>query len=382
MTLSQKAELPLILGGLIAVACGGAPQEGPGGPGGGMPPSAVEIVTLAPKPIEQTTEFVATLKSRGSSSIMPQVEGFITRIAVRSGDRVAAGTTLFEVDSAPQQAVLGAQQSMRAARAAEVEYARDQAARARKLFEAGAASERDAQEAETAFRTAEAQLKAAEEQVSQQRAQLGYYKVTAPTAGIVGDIPVRPGDRVTSSTMLTSVDQNDALEIYVSVPVSQAEGLRTGLPIRIIDDTGQIAATNKVTFVSPSVDDATQTVLAKATVVEGRGKFRADQFVRVRILWRSDPGLTVPVTAVNRVNGQYFAFVAEKADAGLVAKQRAVQLGDIIGNDYVVREGLKAGEQLIIAGLQKIGDGAPVSAAPPTPAAPGPEATPEPTKGS
>ena len=141
-------------------------------------------------------------------------------------------------------------------------------------------------------------------------------------------------------------------------------------------------ATNKVSFVSPNVDDATQTVLAKAAVVEGRGKFRADQFVRVRIVWRSEPGLTVPVTAVNRVNGQYFAFVAEKADAGLVAKQRAVQLGDIIGNDYIVREGLKAGEQLIVAGLQKIGDGAPVSAAPAAPAAPEAQATPEPTKGS
>ncbi len=75
-----------------------------------------------------------------------------------------------------------------------------------------------------------------------------------------------------------------------------------------------------------------------------------------------------------RVNGQYFAFVAEKTDQGLVAKQRAVQLGDIIGNDYVVRSGLKDGEQLIVAGLQKIGDGAPVSPAAPAPA-------PEPSKG-
>ncbi len=399
MTLSQKADaskhdagerktrraratkLALILGGLAVVACGGAPAGGPGGPGGGMPPSAVEIVTLTEKPIEQTTEFVATLKSRRSSTIQPQVEGFITRIPVRSGDRVAAGATLFEVDSGPQQAVLASQQSMRAARAAEVEYARQQAARTRKLFEAGASSERDAQEADTALRTAEAQLKAAEEQVGQQRAQLGYYRVSAPAAGVVGDIPVRVGDRVTSSTVLTTVDQNDALEIYVSVPVSQATGLKVGLPIRIMDDAGQVVATNKLSFVSPNVDDATQTVLAKAAVVEGRGTFRADQFVRVRILWRSDPGLTVPVTAVNRVNGQYFAFVAEKADAGLVAKQRAVQLGDIIGNDYVVREGLMAGEQLIIAGLQKIGDGAPVSVAPPAPA-PAATAVPEPTKGS
>jgi RND family efflux transporter MFP subunit len=324
--------------------------------------------------VEQTTEFVASLKSRRSSTIQPQVEGFVTRIAVRSGDRVAQGATLFEVDSAPQQAVLASQQSMRAMRAAEVDYARQQAQRTRKLFEAGAASQRDAEEADTALRTSEAQLKAADEQVTQQRAELGYYKVTAPASGVVGDVPVRVGERITQSTMLTTIDENDALEIYVSVPVSQAPELRVGLPVRIMDN-GKVIATNKITFVSPNVDDATQTILAKATLVEGRGGFRADQFIRVQVVWRSEPGLTVPVTAVTRVNGQYFAFVTEKTDKGLVAKQRAVQLGEIIGNDYVVREGLKAGEQLITGGLQKIGDGAPVSLA-------APAAAPEPTKGS
>lgn len=392
MTLSQRAaaspdvagkaqprrivagRLPLVFGSLVLTACGAAPPGGPGGPGGGMPPMAVEIMSLAPKPVEQTTEFVATLKSRRSSTIQPQVEGFVTRIAVRSGDRVAQGAVLFEVDSAPQQAVLASQQSMRAMRAAEVEYARQQAARTRKLFEAGAASQRDAEEADTALRTGEAQLKASEDQVSQQRAELGYYRVTAPASGVVGDIPVRVGDRVTKSTMLTTVDENDALEVYVSVPVSQAAELRVGLPVRIMED-GKVIATNRITFVSPNVDDATQTILAKATLVEGRGKFRADQFIRVRIVWSSEPGLTVPVTSVMRVNGQYFAFVAEKTDQGLVAKQHPVQLGDIIGNDYVVREGLKAGEQLIVSGLQKIGDGAPVSPAAPAPA-------PEPTKGN
>ena len=354
--------------GLCLTACAVAPQGGAGGPGGGMPPSAVEILNLAPKPVEQTTEFVATLKSRRSSTIEPQVEGFITRIAVHSGERVGRGATLFEVDSAPQQAVLASQRSIRTMRAAEVDYALQQAKRTRKLFEAGASSQRDAEEADTALRTAEAQLETADEQVSQQRAELGYYKVTAPAAGAVGDIPVRVGDRVTRSTMLTTLDDNDALEVYLSVPVVQAADLKIGLSARIVDEGGHILATNRISFVSPRVDGATQTVLAKATLLEGRGKFRADQFIRVRIVWRSEPGLTVPVTAVTRVNGQYFAFVAERTDKGLFAKQRAVTLGDIIGNDYVVRDGLKAGEQLIVAGLQKIGDGAPVSVATPAPA--------------
>jgi RND family efflux transporter MFP subunit len=290
---------------------------------------------------------------------------------VRSGERVAAGATLFEIDSAPQQAVVAAQQSMRALRQAEFENARRQAERTRRLFAAGAASQREAEDADTALQAAEAQLKAADEQVRQQAAQLGYYKVTAPSSGVVGDIPVRPGDRVTTSSVLTTLDQNDALEIYLSVPVAQAPKLKVGLRVRIVDG-GTVLATNRVTFVSSSVDDGTQTVLAKAALVDGRGRFRPDQFVRAVLVWSNEPGLTIPITAVNRVNGQYFAWVAEKDGKGdLMAKQRAIQVGDLVGNDYIVQGGLKAGERLIVSGLQKLfADNSPVTEAPPDGAAP------------
>jgi multidrug efflux pump subunit AcrA (membrane-fusion protein) len=82
--------------------------------------------------------------------------------------------------------------------------------------------------------------------------------------------------------------------------------------------------------------------------------------VKVKVVWRSQPGLTVPVTAVLRISGQYFCFVAEPGPNGLVARQRPLQVGEVIGNDYLVTGGLKAGEQLIVSGIQKIGDGAPV----------------------
>jgi RND family efflux transporter MFP subunit len=371
MTLSYNRPV-WILAGLLLTACGSGQKGGPGEGGGGMPPMPVELKILEPKPVEQTTEFVASVKSRRSTTIQPQVEGFVTKIVVRSGERVAPGAAMFEIDSAPQQAALASQQSVRAMREAEVAYARQQAARTRKLFEAGAASQRDAEEADTALRTAEAQLKASDEQVVQQRAQLGYYQVTAPTVGLVGDIPVHVGDRVTQSTTLTTIDENDALEVYVNVPVSRAPDLRVGLPLRILEN-GKVLATNHITFVSPSVDMGTQTVLAKASLLEGRGRFRADQFVRAVIVWSADPGLTIPITAVSRVNGQYFAWVAEgDGKGGLLATQRAIQVGELIGNDYAVLSGLKAGEKLIVSGLQKIfADKSPVMAAPPEGAAPG-----------
>ncbi len=349
---------------------GGAPEGGQAGgpPGGGMPPMPVEVITLANKPVEQTSEFVASLKSRRSSTIQPQAEGHLTRIAVRSGERVSRGALLFEIDSAPEQAALASLQSMRPMREAELAFAQQQVQRNKALHEAGAISQREVEQFETSVRTTEAQLKALDDQIKQQRSMLSYYRVTAPSAGVVGDIQVRVGDRVTKSTVLTTVDENDVLELYINVPVQQAPGLRLGLPVRLMDDRGQIIATNTISFVSPNVDE-TQTVLAKAPLIEGRGQFRADQFVRARVVWSEAPGLTVPVTAVVRINGQFFAFVAEKGGPGLVARQKPVQLGEIIGNDYIVQSGLAPGEQLIVSGLQKIRDGAPVQPAPAAPAA-------------
>jgi RND family efflux transporter MFP subunit len=320
----------------------------------------VEVSTLADKPVEQTSEFIATLKSRRSTTIQPQVEGFLTRILVRSGDRVARGAVLFEVDSAPQQAALASLESMRAMRDAELTYAREEADRSRRLFEAGAISERERDQAVTAVRTSEAQVKAVEEQIRQQRSELSYYKVTAPTAGVVGDVPVRVGDRVTKSTELTTVDENDVLELYVSVPVQQAPRLRTGLPVRILDDSGQVVAEHPISFVAPSVDDATQTVLAKAMLTGGRGRFRADQFVRAQVVWSTAPGLTIPMTAVVRINGTYFVYLVDDQAGTTVARQRAVQLGEVVGNDYVLIGGVKPGERLITGGIQRIGDGSPV----------------------
>ena len=335
-----------------------------------MPPMPVEIVTLTAKPVEQTSEFVASLKSRRSATIQPQVEGFITRVAVRSGQSVSAGALLFEIDSAPEQAALASLQSMRPLRESDVEFARQQVERNKTLLNAGAISQREVEQFEAQLRAAEAQLKTLDEQIRQQRSQLNYYRVTSPIAGTVGDVPVNVGDRVTRSTELTTINENDVLEVYINVPVQQAPGLKVGLPVRLVDDRGEVLATNHITFVSPTVDMATQSVLAKAQLVEGRGQFRADQFVRARVIWSTAPGLTIPVTAVTRINAQFFAFVAEKNGQGLQAKQKPVQLGEIIGNDYVVTSGLQPGEQLIVSGLQKIRDGAPVMPAPPAGAAP------------
>lgn len=356
---------PVIFLLFAAMSCGGggAPAGAAGVPGG-MPAMAVDIVTLEAKPVEQTSEFVGTVKSRRSTDIQPQVEGFITRIVARPGQRVAAGALLMEIDSRVPQAQLSGLESVRAQREIDVTYARQEAERAAKLLKAGAASQMEADRAANDLKAAEAQLRTVQEQVRTARTDLGYYHVTAPTSGVVGDIPVREGDRVTKATILTSIDANVGLEVYLNVPVQEAPKLRLGMPVRIVDDTGATIAEEKINFISPSVDERTQTVLVK-TPVSVPGALRTDQYVRSYVIWSTAPGLTVPVTSVTRINGQWFAFVAEPGDGGkgLVAKQRSLELGPVIGNNYTVVAGLKPGEKLIAGGIQKIRDGAPVTAA-------------------
>jgi RND family efflux transporter MFP subunit len=348
-------------------------QPGAGGPPGGMPPTGVEVVTLESKPVEEVTEYIGTVKSRRSVTIQPQVEGFLTRIAVRSGDRVRPGAVLMEIDSGRQQAAVGTLEAQRAARVSDLEYWKLQTARLRTLLDAGAVSQQEYDQAASTVRSSEAQLSAIDQQIREQQVELGYHRVVALEGGVVGDIPVRVGDRVTTATVLTTVDDNQGLEVYIQVPVQQAPALVVGLPVRIVDDRGQEIVATEISFVAPSVDPQTQTVLAKAALRQP-GSFRTDQFVRARVIWRSAPGLTIPVVAVSRINGRYFAFVAEAGDGGAtVARQKPIEVGALTGNDYVVTKGLSAGERLIVSGIQKIGDGAPVTA---TPAGSAPAAAP------
>ena len=330
-----------------------------------MPPTPVALQPAAMSPVDDTTEYVASLKSLRSTTIQPQIDGQITQILVKSGDRVAQGAPLIQIDPRRQQAAVSSQEAELAAREAAVAFARQQAQRTRELYTAGAISKQEQEQAATALQTAEANLKALQAQVQQQVVQLRYYTVTAPTAGVIGDVPVRVGNQVTPQTVLTTVDENTTLEIYVNVPVERAPELKTGLPIQILSSDGseQIAA-SAVNFISPHVDDQTQSVLVKGPVRNPDGKLRALQYVRARIVWATRQGLVVPVTAVVRINGQFFAFVAENAGGKLAAKQRSIKVGPIVGQNYVVLEGIKAGERVVTSGAQKLADGAPIAEAP------------------
>jgi RND family efflux transporter MFP subunit len=346
---------------VVLLAAAGCSRQDPAAAGqAAFPPTDVKTVTLEPKPIPDSSEFVATIRSFRSTTIQPQVEGIVRQILVTAGDRVRAGQPLVQIDPDRQRATVTTIESQRAAREADLAYATQQLNRMQRLLKAGAVSQAELEQAEAASKNAEAQLAAVQSQVRETQVELQYYRVAAPTTGIIGDIPIRVGDRVTPATLITTIDQPQDLEAYVNVPLERSMSLRTGLPLELLDTTGTVLATNPITFVAPRADDATQSVLAKATLRQAPPGLRVMQYVRARIIWNREPALAVPVVAVSRMAGQQFIFVAEPAQGGFVARQKPVNLGNIVGDDYVVRSGVTAGERVIVTNVQKIGDGAPV----------------------
>jgi len=341
----------------LTVACNGptkkAEAEGPAG-------TPVKIALAQSVPIEDTSEYVATLKSRESAVIMPQVEGQIVKIYVHSGNPVSPNTPLILIDPAKQQATVKTQVDSKNAQQANLRWAQQQYDRAAGLYAAGVMSKQDLDQARSARDAARAQLNALGAQVQEQEVQLRYYTVTAKTSGIVGDIPVRVGDRVTNTTMLTTVDKPGSLEAYVYVPVEQAARLKLGMPVRIIDSEGNVIADSQISFVSPQVDGTTQTVLMKARIANNNDRLRNAQFIRARVVWGTHLGPVVPVLAVTRIGGQYFAFVVEEEKGKTVARQTLLQLGETAGNNYVVLGGIKPGDKVVVSGTQFLVDGAPV----------------------
>jgi RND family efflux transporter MFP subunit len=326
----------------------GAPQAMP-----------VQVKIAEAQTVPETTEYLSILKSRHSANINPQVEGYITKIYVKSGDRVAAGTPLIQIDPLKQQAAVSSQEAAKAAQEATVRYAEIQLDRERKLFAAGVVPKQDVDNAQTAYDAAVAQLKALTEQVNQQQAELRYYRVTAPMSGVVGDIPVHTGERVGVTTLLTTVDEPGPLEAYIYVPADRARNLKLGLVVHLTDDAGNKVVDTRITFLSPQVDTETQTVLAKAMLENPRG-LRVAQQLRAQVVWSTHEGTVIPILAVTRISGQFFAFLAVKDGNGTVARQRLLKVGDTLGNDYVVLDGIKPGDHIVTSGLQFLQDGMPV----------------------
>ncbi|MGK7956114.1 MAG: efflux RND transporter periplasmic adaptor subunit, partial [Crocosphaera sp.] len=149
-------------------------------------------------------------------------------------------------------------------------------------------------------------------------------------------------------------------------PLEDAPRLQVGLPVEIINYQDQAVTRGNISFISPNVTADSQLVLAKATFDRNNKALLNRQFIQARIIWQQRQGVLVPTTAVSRLGGQTFVFVAqansskEEGATPLIAEQRQVELGEIQGNNYQVISGLKPGEKIVTAGILRLRDGAPI----------------------
>jgi RND family efflux transporter MFP subunit len=365
----RKIALKRILGigcfvllGLAATGCDKKPPAQAAGDMQGMPVQTM-AVTLVPVP--QSSEYVATIKSRRSATLLPQVSGNLTKILVHSGDHVKARQVLMEIDPRLQLATVASARATERQKKAIYDYNAIEVERQRKLFEAGVTSRDAYDQAQQSFGNTKADYESAVELRKTQEEQLAYYTIRAPFEGVVGDIPVHLGDFASPlnspATVLTTIDENKDLEAYIYVPTERAGQVRLGLDVELTDNSGKVLDKTRIDFLSPQVDSTLQSILVKAPIHAAPEVLRNAQMIKARVIWSTTPMAVVPVLAVTRLGGQSFVFVARKQGALTQAIQTAVTLGDTVGNNYSISSGLNAGDKVIVSSTQFLVNGMPVT---------------------
>ncbi|MBX9256963.1 efflux RND transporter periplasmic adaptor subunit [Desmonostoc muscorum CCALA 125] len=362
----------------------------------------VKISTVQSGIIEESSDFIATLESERSVNLKPAIQGQVTQIFVKPGDLVAQGAAIIQVDSRRQQAgvnginavpqafliqlenaraTLKSLEAERPSYVANVQLSEQEYKKYFSLAQQGAVSRQASSQYANRLAAAKTSLNAIDSKIQAQRAtileaekslqqtnvnpkqqQLQYDKITAPFGGTVGEISVKAGDLVNTSTPLVTLMQNRPLEVKISVPPQRKSLLREGMPVEIMNTQGQKLGRTRVFFIAPNTSNETQGILIKALFNNSNGQVRANQLARARVIWNERPGILIPTAAVTRVGGQTFVYVVEteKSPQGVsqqVARQKRVKLGQIRGNNYQVIEGLQPEDKIIISGLLNLTDG-------------------------
>ncbi len=373
----------------LASACGGKAAGPPA-------PQPVATVTMRPQPTSLTQEYPAQLEASNTVEIRPQVAGILLRQAALEGAPVKRGQMLFEIDPQPYIAALAqAQAGLAQAHAALAQAERD-LARARPLTEQDAISQRELDATIAAHESAQSQVKAGEAAVKTAELNLGYTQVRSPIDGVMSRALVRIGGVVTAyTTLLTTVYQTDPM--YANFSVGEQRLLQVqrelGRPLDqhnpsqrqfriLLADGSEYELPGSMNFVDAAVDLRTDTLAIRLTVPNPKQFLHAGQYIRVVVATRERPNaLLLPQRAVQVLQDKNFVWIVDHAGT---AQQRDVKMGQQQGNDWIVEEGLKPGDVVVVDGTQKLKPGTPVRAQPlaaPTPASaagptPGPQAAP------
>ena len=364
------------------VACG---QQSPGGApagGGAPPPAEVGVVTVAPSEVGLATELPGRLEASRVAQVRARAAGILQKRLFKEGSDVKAGQPLFAIDSAPYQASASSANAQLARAQANLTQATALAERYKPLMEANAISKQDYINATAAQGTAQADVAAAKAAVQTAQINLGYASVTSPISGRIGRALVTEGALVGQgeATQLAVVQQinpmyvnftqstTDVLKLRKAVESGQFKRAGAGgASVRIVlEDGSDYGSPGKLLFSDLTVDPTSGQITLRAEVPNAAGLLLPGMYVRVRLEQaQAEAGIVVPQQAVTRgTNGDSVMVVG--AD-GKVAP-RPVKIGASVDGQWVVLDGLKTGEQVMVDGFQKLRGNAPVKAVPWKPA--------------
>ena len=389
----------LLIPAIFASSC----SRGADAQGGQFPPPLVEVGKATSDLVREESQYIARFESRKSVTLSPRVGGIIRSISTASGDAVRGGQVLIQIEASQQEAAvrsaaagtesrthvvdqaraqLAAFEAEKIARESNLKLAKIQLERTRSLQRDGVVSRQELDIAENNYDAAVSSLGAINGQIasqkatiaqtqndakqasavlSEQQAQLRYFGVFAPFAGVVGDIPVKVGDYVSPTTQLMTITVNQPLEAYIFAPVEKSSKLRIGMPVDLIAPDGREMGQSRVFFVAPKAEGDDQTILIKAEYANEDGRIRVGESGQARIVWSQDSGLWIPASAVTQLAGQNFVFLAKQENGKWSAHQVPVKLGEPTNSKYPVIEGITAQDDVVITGTQNLFDNMPIT---------------------
>ena len=356
----------------LLAACGPqAAEPGPasGAKGGGPPPPEVGVVTVAPQPVGITAELPGRLEAARTAQVRARAAGIVHRRLFREGSDVKAGQALFEIDAAPYRAALQSAQAQQARAQANLTQASAQAERYKPLLEANAISKQDYVNAVAAQKQAEADVSAGRAAVQTAQINLGYASVTAPISGRIGRALVTEGALVGQgeATPLAMIQQINPMLVNFTQSTTEVLRLRKGLAsgqlkraaggdaasVRIVlEDGSEYAQAGKLLFSDLTVDTTSGQITLRAEVPNPDGILLPGMYVRVRFEEaQANSAIVLPQQAVMR---------SSQGDSVMVVgpdnkvSPRPVRVGPAQGGQWIVLDGLKPGETVMVDGFQKL----------------------------
>lgn len=362
---------------LALVGCGqSTPAAGP--PGGGMPPAEVGVVTVTPGDLGLVSELPGRLEASRVAQVRARAAGILQKRLFREGSDVKAGQPLFQIDAAPYQATFDSAQATQAKAEANLLQASALAERYKPLADAKAISQQEYVAAQAAHKQAQADVAVAKAAVQTARINLDYAHVSSPINGRIGRALVTEGALVGQgeATQLAVVQQIDPIYVNFTQSANDAMKLRRALEagqlkragaeaasVRLLlEDGTEYARPGKLLFADLTVDSTTGQVTLRAEVPNPGGNLLPGLYVRVKLEQaKASNAITLPQQAVTRsAQGDSVMVVAPD---GKVAP-RPVKVGAQQNGQWVILDGLQAGEQVMVDGFQKLRGAAPVKPVP------------------